>query len=87
MQFLCPNCGREEEIVEDRNPRCRFCSVEMIPPSDYSQVWMSPSFAIRRMRTINETYGSDRAHKDGKFKKEREAWTTATLALAPRGPP
>jgi len=82
MKFLCPVCRREEEIIGDRNPRCRFCGVEMIPPSNYSQVWMSPSFAIRRMRTINETYGGDRAHKYGKFKKEREAWTTAMLALA-----
>jgi hypothetical protein len=82
MKFFCPNCGREEEIIGDRNPRCRFCPVEMIPPSDYLELWISPYFAIERMRKISETYGIDRAREDGKFKKEREAWTTAILALA-----
>jgi hypothetical protein len=82
MKFLCPECGRDEEIIGDRHPRCRFCRVEMIPPSDYRELWISPCFAIDRMRTIGQTYGVDRARTDGKFKKEREAWTTAMLALA-----
>ena len=43
---------------------------------------MSPYIAIIRMRTISETYGIERARTDGRFKKEREAWTTAVLALA-----
>jgi len=82
MKFLCPDCGREEEIIGDRSPRCRFCRVEMIPPSGYSEWWISPCFAIDRMRKISETYGIYRARKEGRFKKEREAWTTAMLALA-----
>lgn len=82
MKFLCPNCGREEEVIGDRSPRCRFCLTKMIPPSDYSELWISPLFAIKRMRTISETHGIDRARTDGKFKKEREAWTSAMLALA-----
>jgi hypothetical protein len=82
MRFCCPNCGTEELIVGDRKPRCRFCPVEMIPESDYSQLWMSPYIAIKRMQTIGEKYGIERARIDGRFKKEREAWTTAVFALA-----
>ena len=82
MRFCCPNCGREEEILLDRNPRCRVCYVEMIAASDYSELWMSPYIAIRRMATISETFGIEQARTNGRFKKEREAWTTAVLAVA-----
>jgi len=82
MRFCCPSCGREEEILLDWHPRCRGCQDEMIPASDYSELWMSPYIAIKRMQTISETYGIDRARTDGRFKKEREAWTTGALALA-----
>jgi hypothetical protein len=54
----------------------------MLPPSNYSQIAMSPYTAIVRMRTIGETYGIDRTRTDGRFKREREAWATAVLALA-----
>jgi len=43
---------------------------------------MSPYIAIRRMATISETFGIEQARTDGRFKKEREAWTTAVLAVA-----
>ena len=82
MRFSCPNCNREEEILLERNPHCLVCRVEMVAPSDYSEVWMSPYTAIIRMRTISETYGVERARTDRRFKKEREAWTTGMLALA-----
>jgi hypothetical protein len=82
MKFCCPNCGREEEIVLDRNPQCRVCEVEMLAASDYSELWMSPYIAIRRMSTISETFGTERARKDCRFKREREAWTTGVFALA-----
>lgn len=82
MLFCCPRCEREEEIVLDRKPRCMKCGVEMLPPSDYSQVWMSPYTAIIRMRTIREMCGIERARTDGRFKKEREAWAAGVLALA-----
>jgi len=82
MKFCCPSCGREEEIVLDRHPRCRFCMDEMISASDYSEFWMSPYIAIKRMQTISETYGILRARTDGRFKREREAWTTGVFALA-----
>jgi len=54
----------------------------MIAASDYSELWMSPYIAIRRMATISETFGIERARTDGRFKKEREAWTTGVFALA-----
>lgn len=82
MKFSCPNCQLVEEIIGDRKPLCLRCHVEMIPASDYSKLWMSPYTAIMRMVTIQETYGTDRAHTDGRFKHEREAWTSAVLALA-----
>jgi len=82
MRFCCPNCGRDEEVLLDRNPNCRFCRVEMIAASKYSDLWMSPYIAIIRMKTISETYGTERACTDGRFKKDREAWTTGMLALA-----
>ena len=82
MRFCCPKCGRDEEILADRNPRCRFCHIEMIAASDYSELWMSPYIAIRRMATISETFGIERARTDSQFKKEREAWTTGVFALA-----
>ena len=43
---------------------------------------MSPCFVIDRMVTIGQTYGIDVARTDRRFKREREAWTTAMLALA-----
>jgi hypothetical protein len=59
MLFCCPRCQREEEIVRDPpRPRSMKCHVAMIPPSDYSQVLMSPYTAIVRIRTIGETYGT-----------------------------
>lgn len=82
MRFCCPECGREEEILLERRPLCLFCRAKMIPESDYSDVWLSPGIAITRMRTISEKYGTEKARTDGRFKKEREAWTTAVFALA-----
>lgn len=58
------------------------CGVEMVPPSDYSSVSMSPYTAIVRMNTISERCGFERARTDGRFKREREAWAAGWLALA-----
>jgi hypothetical protein len=54
----------------------------MVQASDYSDLWMSPYIAITRMKTVSETHGTERASADGRFKKEREGWTTAIFALA-----
>jgi hypothetical protein len=82
MRFCCPVCGREEEILLDRKPRCLVCRVEMIAESKYADLWMNPAIAMARMKTVSERVGVERARTDSKFKKEREAWTTAVLALA-----
>lgn len=82
MLFCCPQCEQEEEIILDRKPRCMKCGIEMVPPSDYSRVSMSPYNAIARMRTLSDRCGLDRAHTGGRFKREREAWATGVLALA-----
>jgi len=82
MLFCCPQCQSEEEIILERKPRCMKCGVEMVPPSDYSCVFMSPYTAIVRMNTISERCGMNRARTDGRFKREREAWATGWLGLA-----
>jgi hypothetical protein len=82
MQFCCPSCGRDEEILLDRTPCCLVCNVEMTAASDYSNVWMSPYTALIRMQTIWDTYGGERARTDRLFQNNREAWATGVLGLA-----
>src|ERR1700730_2126453 len=82
MRFCCPDCGREEEVLVDRQPLCLHCRITMVAASDYSDVWMSPWIAIRRMMTVNETYGTEVGRTARRFKREREAWTTGMFALA-----
>jgi hypothetical protein len=82
MKFCCADCGRPEEILAESAAPCLYCGGEMIAESDYRDLWLSPFIAIRRMATISETYGKEVARSDGRFKREREAWTTAALALA-----
>src|ERR1700730_17664368 len=82
MRFSCPNCGSDEEILLDLKPLCLRCCVEMIAASDYSELWMSPYTAIRRMATIGERNGTELARTDGQSKKQREAWATGVLGLA-----
>lgn len=47
----------------------------------YKGLWMSPSFVIQRMQKIIETYGIREAQSSRRFKREREAWTTAGWAF------
>lgn len=47
----------------------------------YKGLWLSPSFIIHRMQKIIETHGTHDAQSSGRFKREREAWTTAAWAL------
>jgi hypothetical protein len=81
MLFACPKCSRQETVLLDPKPLCRFCSIEMIPESNYEGLWMSPFIVIRRMVTIRETYGVEVASTDGRLKREREAFTSGLLAL------
>ncbi len=55
----------------------------VIAPTDsYEGLLMNPSFIIDRMSRIVGTYGLSELHSNGtRFKRDREAWTTAIFAL------
>lgn len=84
MQYICANCRRgcPEEIIGDDSPKCLRCGKPMIRATlSYKGLWLSPSFVIHRMQKIIETHGTRDAQSSGRFKQEREAWTTAAWAL------
>lgn len=83
MRFHCPNCSNEELLVgNQKHHLCPRCRVELLPALTYRDVWMSPLTVLRRMATLSDKFGKERARNDGRFKREREAWTTAIVALA-----
>jgi hypothetical protein len=47
----------------------------------YKGLSLSPSFVIHQIQKIIETHGMRDAQSSGRFKREREAWTTAAWAL------
>lgn len=49
--------------------------------TSYKGLWMSPHFVLSRMKLLIEKYGYPDATTNGRFKKEREAWTSAIYAL------
>lgn len=79
MKFACPNCGREEIVIGDREPACLFCRVPMLKPAEYTGLMMSPKFAMDRFERVVGTHGWAKAKK-GNFKKEREAYIAAIWA-------
>jgi len=82
MKFCCPRCRREEEIIGDTKPKCLICDVSMVQATNsYKALWMSPRFVISRMKLLIEKYGYQDATTNGRFKKEREAWTSGMYAL------
>jgi len=84
MLYICTNCprGRPEEIIGDDSPKCLRCGKPMIRATlSYKGLWLSPSFVMHRMQKIIETHGIREAQSNGRFKREREAWTTAVWAL------
>jgi hypothetical protein len=82
MKFCCPKCRREEEIIGDTKPKCLICNVGMVQATaSYKGLWMSPHFVIARMKLLIEKYGYHDATTNGRFKKEREAWTSGMYAL------
>jgi len=82
MKFCCPKCRREEEIIGDTKPKCLICNVGMVQATaSYKGLWMSPHFVIARMKLLIEKYGYHDATTNGRFKKEREAWTCGMYAL------
>ena len=42
---------------------------------------MSPKFVIERMQRVVEKHGLQQAESRGRFKQEREAWTSAVFTL------
>lgn len=82
MKFCCPKCRREEEIIGDTKPKCLICHVGMVQATaSYKGLWMSPHFVLARMKLLIEKYGYHDATTNGRFKKEREAWTSGMYAL------
>jgi len=82
MKFCCPKCRREEEVIGDTKPKCMTCDVSMVQETtSYKGLWMSPHFVLARMKLLIEKYGYQDATANGRFKKEREAWTSAMYAL------
>jgi uncharacterized membrane protein YfbV (UPF0208 family) len=47
----------------------------------YTGLLMNPAFLIHRMQRIVEKHGRQEAESSGRFKHEREAWTSAVWAL------
>ena len=47
----------------------------------YEGLWMSPRVVIARMNALIEKYGYKKVTSSGKFKHEREAWTSGMFAL------
>ena len=81
MKFCCPKCGREEEVIGDKTPNCLYCGTALIRADTYKDLWMSPRLAVVRMNSLIEKYGYHEATTSGRFKHEREAWTTGMYAL------
>lgn len=81
MQFCCPKCNKEEEIIGDVAPLCLQCRIPMVKASGYAGLWMNPRFVIARMERTMGTRGTDLVIAHGRFKKEREAWTSGMFAL------
>ena len=81
MRFCCPKCGREDEVIGDTKPNCLWCGTALLRAETYTGLWMSPRIAVVRMNTLIEKHGYGEATTSGRFKREREAWTTGMYAL------
>jgi hypothetical protein len=53
----------------------------MVKASGYTGLWMNPRFVIARMERTMGTHGTALATTHGRFKREREAWTTGMFGL------
>lgn len=83
MDFKCLYCGREYSSSTKSCPSCPNCNKDMARIiQSYNGLLMSPEFVIRRMGGIAQKYGLEQTHTNGRFKQEREAWTSAIWALS-----
>ena len=82
MQFACPQCGRPDDVIGDATPRCLACGTALVKATEsYKGLLLAPKFAIERLERVIGTYGYELAQSSGRFKREREAWTSAMYAL------
>ena len=82
MNFKCLYCGRTQSTDANKHVSCLDCNKEMARViENYSGLFMSPEFVIRRMSGIAQKHGIEQAHSSGRFKQEREGWTSAIWAL------
>jgi hypothetical protein len=82
MKYICPQCGRKEIVVGDQRPECLKCCTALAKATEsYTGLWMSPAFVIERMNRVAEKHGLQSAESSGRFKQEREAWTSAVWSL------
>jgi len=82
MEFMCGKCGRKEWVFNDDAPLCFYCGAPLVKATrSYAGCLMSPEFVLQRMRHIVEKHGVFEA-ESGRFKREREACSTALYALA-----
>lgn len=79
---MCVQCGREDIVIGDDTPLCLHCGSRLIKATkSYAGLYMSPEFVLTRTQRLVEKHGF-REVAGGRFKHEREAWTTALYALA-----
>lgn len=74
---LKPKVGRLDET-----PRCLVCGAALVKATEsYKGLLLAPKFAIERLERVIGTYGYELAQSSGRFKREREGWTSAMYAL------
>jgi hypothetical protein len=80
MRYICnnPNCGSELTSTKGAILQCPKCGTDLVGEhkDGYKGVWMSPETVISRFETIINKFGAATAIKDGRFKREREAWVS-----------
>lgn len=82
MLCVCLNCGKTDEVIGNDAPLCLTCGTPLIKATQsYRGLLMSPEVVLRRMQTVVEKHGIKQA-ETGRFKQEREAWTSAVYSLA-----
>lgn len=81
MLFICTQCGRSDWVFGGDSPRCFYCGASLLKATEcYVGCLMSSKFVLHRMTAVVEKHGFSEA-ADGRFKREREACSTALYAL------
>jgi|SRR5579864_181668 len=81
MLFICTQCRRRDWVFGDGSPLCFYCGTFLVKATEsYAGCLMSPEFVLHRMTAVVEKHGFNEAAA-GRFKREREACSTALYAL------